>query len=143
MARTSSLWKILLLGMLAHASLAQAQKTPSSAPPQLERVEEGSDTPITTVAPPQRGAKKQVTERRDGGQVSEVQITSGKSSYTMKANPPTTISQPADPASGSLRPPQWKVMEFDLFSKKKPKEGEEAEAATAVAPPPPPPPSAK
>jgi hypothetical protein len=144
MARTSSIWKILLLGMLAHVSIVQAQQKPSSAPPQLERVEEGSDTPITSVPQRERGAKQKITERRqNNGQATEVQVTTGKSSYTMKANPPTTISQPADPASGNLRPPQWKVMEFDLFSKKKPKEGEEAEAATAVAPPPPPPPSAR
>jgi hypothetical protein len=141
MARTSSVWKILLLGTLAHVSLAQAQQTPSSAPPKLERVEEGSDVPLTVTPPQERGAKKKIIEKRQGGQVTEVQVTTGKSSYTMKANPPTAVAQPGDPTSGSLRPPQWKVMEFDLFSKKKPKEGEEAEAATATVPPPPPPPA--
>jgi hypothetical protein len=145
MARSSSIWKILLLGTLAHVSLVQAQQTttPSSAPPRLEQVEEGSDTPITTVTPQERGAKQKIVERRQNGQVTEVQVTTGKSSYTMKPNPPSTISQPGDPASGTLRPPQWKVLEFDLFTKKKSKEGEEAEAAAAAAPPPPPPPSAK
>jgi hypothetical protein len=68
-----------------------------------------------------------------------VQVSSGKSSYTMKANPPDAVSQPGDTTSGSLRSPQWKVLEFDLF-KKKQKEGETAEATgTAAAPPPPPP----
>ena len=138
MVRTSSVWKIMLLGMLAHASLTQAQQTPSSAPPKLERVEEGSDTPITVTPPQERGAKKKIVEKRDGGRVTEVQVTTGKSSYTMKANPPGAVAQPGDPASGTLRPPQWKVMEFDLFSKKKQKEGEETEAAAAAAPPPPP-----
>jgi hypothetical protein len=134
---------MLLLGMLAYVSLAQAQQTPSSAPPKLERVEEGSDTPITVTPPAQRGAKQQIVEKREDGRVTEVQVTTGKSTYTMKANPPTTVAQPGDPASASFRPPQWKVMEFDLFSKKK-KEGEEPEAAaTATAPPPPPPPAAK
>jgi hypothetical protein len=140
MARTSSVGKILLLGMLAHVSLAQAQQTPSSAPPKLERIEEGSETPIT-VTPQQRNAKK-ITEKREGGRVTEVEVKTGKSSYTMKANPPGAISQPGDTTGGTLRPPQWKVLEFDLF-KKKQKEREEADAATAAAPPPPPPPPAK
>lgn len=140
MARTTSVWKILLPGMLAHVSLAQAQQTPSSAPPRMERVEEGSDTPIT-VTPQQRNAKK-ITEKREGGRVTEVQVTTGKSSYTMKANPPDAISQPGDTASGTFRPPQWKVLEFD-FGKKKQKEREEAAAAEATATAPPPPPPAK
>jgi hypothetical protein len=142
MARTSSVWKILLLGMLAHVSLAQAQQTPSSAPPKLERIEEGSDTPIT-VTPQQRSGKK-IVEHREGGRVTEVQVTTGKSSYTMKANPPGAVSQPGDTAGGTLRPPQWKVLEFDLFKKKQKELDEAAAAATAAAPPPPPlPPQAK
>jgi hypothetical protein len=136
MARTSSVWNILLLGMLAHVSLAQAQQAPSTAPPKLERIEEGSDTPIT-VTPPQRGAKK-ITEKREGGRVTEVEVKSGKSTYTMKANPPDAVAQPGDTASGSLRPPQWKVLEFDLFKKKQKELSEAAAAATAAAPPPPP-----
>jgi hypothetical protein len=136
MARTVGIGKILLLGMLAHVSLAQAQQTPSSAPPKLERIEEGSEAPIT-VTPQQRNAN-QITEKREGGRVTEVEVKSGKSSYTMKANPPGAISQPGDATGSTLRPPQWKVLEFDLF-KKKQKEGEEADAGTAAAPPPPPP----
>jgi hypothetical protein len=135
MARTVGIGKILLLGMLAHVSLAQAQQTPSSAPPKLERIEEGSEAPIT-VTPQQRNAN-QITEKREGGRVTEVEVKSGKSSYTMKANPPGAIAQPGDATGSTLRPPQWKVLEFDLF-KKKQKEGEEADAGTAAAPPPPP-----
>jgi hypothetical protein len=140
MARTSSVWQLLALGMLAQAGLAQAQQTPSSAPPKLERVPEGADTPITTVPrAPERGGPAKVVEKRNDGRVTEVQVTSGKSTYTMKSNPPDTISQPGDPASGTLRPPQWKVLEFD-FGKKK-QAAEAAEAAGAAAPPPPPPPA--
>jgi hypothetical protein len=135
MARTSTVWNILLLGVLAQVSLAQAQQTPSSAPPKLERIEEGSENPITVT--PKRGAKK-ITEKREGGRTTEVQVTTGKSSYTMKANPPDAISQPGDTTGSTLRPPQWKVLEFD-FGKKKQKELDEAAAAaTAAAPPPPP-----
>jgi hypothetical protein len=133
MARSTSFWKFLALGMLAHAGLALAQQTPSSAPPKLERVPEGADTPVTVI-PSQRNEKK-IVEKRVGGQVTEVQVTSGKSSYTMKANPPDTVAQPDDPTSGKFKPPQWKVLEFD-FGKKTQKEPAEA---TAEAPAPPPP----
>jgi hypothetical protein len=142
MSRTSSVWKILMLGMLAHVSLAQAQQTPSSAPPKLERIEEGSDTPVT-ITPGQKSGKK-IVEKREGGRTTEVQVTSGKSSYTMKANSPDAIGQGGDASAGALRPPQWKVFEFDLFKKKQKKELDEAAAAaTAEAPPPPPLPQAK
>jgi hypothetical protein len=137
MARITSVWKLLALVLLAHAGLAQAQQTPGSAPPKLERVEQGSDTPITAtpVAPQQRRDASKIVERREGGRVTEVQVTSGKSTYTMKANPPDAVSQPGDPASGTLRPPQWKVLEFDL-GRKKQKDAADA-AADAAAPPPP------
>lgn len=136
MSRTSSVWKFLLLGMLAHASAAQAQQTPSSAPPQLERIEKGSDTPIV-VTPGQNGGKK-IVEKREGGRTTEVQVSTGKSSYTMKANAPDAIGQ-GDAAAGALRPPQWKVLEFDLFKKKQKKELDEAAAAAMADAPPPPP----
>jgi hypothetical protein len=143
MLRTSSVWKTLLLGMLAQAGLAVAQQTPSTPPPKMERIEEGSDTPVTIT--PQNRSRTNVTEKRDGGRVTEVEVKSGKSTYTMKANPASAVAQPGDSASGTLRPPQWKVLEFDLFRKKQ-KDTEAAEAAeaaagtAALAPPPPPPP---
>ena len=144
MARTTTVGKILLLGMLAYASLAsaqqaqqsqQSQQPPSSAPPKLERIEEGTDTPIT-VTPQQRSGAR-INEKREGGRVTEVQVTTGKSSYTMKGAAPGAVAQPGDATGSTLRPPQWKVLEFDL-SKKKQKEGEDAGAATVNAPPPPP-----
>ncbi|MES2758626.1 MAG: hypothetical protein V4693_14730 [Pseudomonadota bacterium] len=111
----------------------------------MERIEEGSDIPATITSKDRSPVK--VTEKRDGGRVTEVEVTSGKSTYTMKANPAGAVAQPGDPASGTLRPPQWKVLEFDLFRKKQ-TEREAAEAAaagvTAEAPPPPPlPPKAR
>ncbi len=145
MLRTTSVWKALLLGLLAQGSLAQAQQTPTTPSPKLERIEEGSDIPATITSKDRSPVK--VTEKRDGGRVTEVEVTSGKSTYTMKANPAGAVAQPGDPASGTLRPPQWKVLEFDLFRKKQ-TEREAAEAAaagvTAEAPPPPPlPPKAR
>jgi hypothetical protein len=138
MARTSSVWKFLLLGTLAHASLVQAQQTPPSAtPPKLERIEEGSDVPVT-ITPQQRGNQK-ITEKREGGRVTEVQVTSGKSSYTMKAPQPGSVNDQADLAGSKLRPPQWKILEFDLSGKKKDQEAAATAEAPVLAPAPPPP----
>lgn len=141
MLRTSSLWKFLALCLLAHAGLAGAQQaTPSSAPPKLERIEEGSDTPIT-VTPPKTGGAKITEKKADGGRVTEVEVKTGKSTYKMKPNSPAGNAQPGDATAGTLRAPQWQVMEFDLSRKKKTDKEEVPEAAPV--PPPPPPKPAK
>ena len=137
MAHTSSVGKILLLGMLACAGLVQAQQAqqaPSSAPPKLDRIEKDSATPITVT--PQQRSGSGINEKRDGGRITEVEVSTGGSSYTMKAAAPGTVTQTGDASGSTLRPPQWKVMEFDLF-KKKQKDGEEPDAGRASAPPPP------
>jgi hypothetical protein len=136
MLRTSSIWKIFSLCLLAHLSLAQAQQTPSSAPPKLERIEEGSDAPITIAPKASRGQAK-IVEKKEGGRVTEVTVQSGKSTYIMKPNIPPGNAQPGDAESSAIRAPQWKVLEFDI-GKKKQKERQE-EAAASVPPPPPPP----
>lgn len=144
MLRKSSIWKLLSLCLLAQAGAAFAQSTPSSAPPKLERIEEGSDTPITVT--PKKESNRSVSEKRDGGQVKEVTVKSGKSVYTMKGANPASVTQTGDGAGSTLRPPQWKVLEFDLAKKKQKERDEEAAAAAAAAPPapvPPPPPPAK
>jgi hypothetical protein len=56
----------------------------------------------------------------------------------MKGAAPGSVVQTGDNTGSTLRPPQWKVLEFDL-SRKKQKTGEAVDAATADAPPPPPP----
>jgi hypothetical protein len=137
MLRTPSSWKLLSLCLLAHASVVNAQQTaPSSAPPKLERIEPGSDTPITVT--PKSANEKKITEKREGGRVTEVQVKSGKSTYIMKPNVPAGNAQPGDGQSSAIRAPQWQVLEFEL-GRKKQKEREEEAAAAAVPPPPPPP----
>lgn len=139
MLRTSLLWKAAFLGLLAQSGMALAQ-TPSSAPPKLERIEEGSDTPITVT--PKAKSDKKVTEKKEQGKVTEVQVQSGKSHYVLKPNTPPGSALPGDAMAAKVRAPQWQVMEFDIGNKKKQKEKDE-EAAAAVAagsaPPPPPP----
>jgi hypothetical protein len=131
MARITSVWKLLALGLLAQAGLAQAQQTPSSAPPKLERIEDGYAAPAPA---PQRNGNK-VVEKREGGRITEVQVNSGRSSSTMKATPPDAVGQTGDAPGSTLRPPQWKVLEFDI-GRKKP-----AEAVVEAPPPPAPPPA--
>lgn len=136
MLRSSSLYKLLSLCLLAHAGIALAQQKPAEAPPKLEVIEEGSDSPIT-VTPPKTGGSK-VTEKKEGGRTTEVKVKSGKSSYTMQGANPSAVSERGGTGS-TLKPPQWTALEFDLTKKKK--TDKEAVPDTADAPPPPPPPA--
>jgi hypothetical protein len=130
----------LSLCLLAHAGLAMAQQKPSEAPPKLDIIEQGSDTPITVTPPKQSGGAK-ITEKKEGGRVTEVKVKSGKSSYTMKPNIPAGNAQPGDAQSGAVRAPQWTILEFDLGKKKK--TDRENVPDTAAPPPPPPAPATK
>lgn len=139
----SKLWPVcalLLLGQsaLVNAQTAQTAQTasptvaPSAAPPKLEQIEDGSDAPITApitiTAKP--APKTQVSEHREQGQVTEVKVTSGGSTYYLKPN------APGDTTSSTNRGPQWRIMEFDLGSKKKKQANEEVPEDTAPPPPP-------
>ena len=136
MLRTSTRWKVLSLCLLAHASIASAQQAGavSSAPPKLERIEEGSDTPITIT--PQKSPQTKITEKKEQGRVTEVTVKAGPSTYTMKPNVPAGNAQVGDGTSNSIRAPQWTVLEFDL-SKKKKKDPEDMPASSAPPPAPP------
>jgi len=134
MTRTSSL-PLLAFVLALPAGLATAQQggTANTPPPKLERIEPGSDVPATTI-PPKRGT--QVKERKsDGGQVTEVEVTTpGGSQYTMK---PTT--QANGVPDGKLGPPQWKVGTFDLSGKRRAKSDAGKDVPTPADVPPPPP----
>lgn len=135
MLRTSSRLKLLSLCLIAHAGLAAAQsqqqapaqqQRPAQTPPQLERIEPGSDVPATTIPPKER---TRITEKRDNsGKVTEVEVQSGKSRYIMKPNVAPGNAQPGDAQSSAIRAPQWQVMEFDFGNPKK----QAADAATAA-----------
>jgi hypothetical protein len=135
----------LLLAAQAGSALAQQaaqpQSTQNQAPPKLERVEPGSDVPATTI--PSR-TRTQITERRDGGQVTEVEVNSSGSHYIMKPNNPPGNAVPGSNAN-SIRAPQWKVGEFDLSGKRRAaaEAGTNTPAAADVPPPPPMPASAE
>lgn len=177
MLRTSLCLKLLTLSLTIPAGAALAQQQMPAQPgqqpgqqqtqtqqqtqpqqrgqqqPQTERIEPGSDTPATTI-PPKEGTR--ITEKRDNrGQVTEVEVQSGPSRYTLRPNTQVGTAQPGDVLS-SQRGPQWTVKEFDFGNPKKQgateqpvapapaKPGASATAGAAVAPsradaPPPPP----
>ncbi len=138
----STSWKIVSrlapLWLLAHAGMAMAQQsatTPPATPPKLERIEEGSDVPIT-VTPPKSSQGNKITEKKENGRVTEATVKSGPSTYTMKPNTPAGNAQPGDLVSNGIRAPQWTVLEFDL-SKKKKTDKEDVPQEAPVPPPPP------
>lgn len=133
MLRTPAVFTSLTVCLLAHAGLAMAQQKPSEAPPKLEIIEQGSDTPITVTPPKTPGTK--ITEKKEGGRVTEVKVKSGKSNYTMKPNVPPGNAQPGDATSSAYRAPQWTVLEFDLNKKKKTDKENVPEPANAPPPP--------
>lgn len=126
--RTSTFWPVLILAL---SSYAQAQ-TPSSAPPKLDKIED-VDTPITVTTKP--GNERNITEKREGGRVTEATVKSGPSTYTVRANKLNSTALPGDAAGSANRGPLWTVKEFDI-GKKKTKQREE-DADDAPAPPPP------
>ena len=135
MLRTSPLWKILSLCLIAHAGTAFAQTKPSDAPPKLETIETApAPRPNVNVTPKSAKGGTKITEKKEGGRVTEVKVQAGASNYTMKPNTPAGNAQVGDAQGGTtIRPPQWTVLEFGK-GKKKPVE--EAAAQTADAPPP-------
>lgn len=144
MLRSTPRFALLTLCLFAHAGLVSAQpgslpqtqtkpaptqqtqpqsqqgatqQRPSDAPPGLQRIEPGSDTPATTI-PPRQGTR--ITEKRaNDGLVTEVEVQSGPSRYTMKPNAGPGNAQPGDAQNSNIRAPQWQVMEFDFGNPKK------------------------
>jgi len=126
----------VLLAAAGQAAAQQgSQSTQNQAPPaNVQRIEPGSDVPATNI-PPKRGTE--IVEHRNGGQVTEVEVTAGGSHYYMKPN-----NQPGNAQTNSIRAPQWKVGEFDLGGKRRAtNEAGQNTPTTADAPPPPPMPS--
>ncbi|MDN4037544.1 hypothetical protein [Massilia sp. YIM B02443] len=159
MLRTTPRLALLTLCLFAHAGFAAAQQTatqqqtptqraqPAAAatqpqarpaqqqgrslqePPQLERIEPGSDVPATTIEPRPR---TRITEKRaNDGQVTEVEVQSGPSRYIMKPNVAAGNAQPGDAQSSGIRAPQWQVMEFDFGNPKKQEAAETVNPAPA------------
>ena len=109
---------------------AQEAAKDASAPPKLEPLGDVGDSTVITSKP---DAEKKVTEKRRNGRVTEVKVKSGKSTYYLKPNVPAGNAHVGDAQSNTVRPAQWKVMEFELGKKKG-----QAKPDDANSPPPPP-----
>ncbi|MGV8893739.1 MAG: DUF2782 domain-containing protein [Burkholderiaceae bacterium] len=125
--RLSKVWITVGCGIAACAMplLASAQQ-PAPQPPVMENLEEG-EPPAISITPP--GTEKKITEKRQQGKVTEVEVKSGNSTYYLKPVDPAGSAMRGDGQSNEMRAAQWPVIEFDMGSKKK----KAAEAAAAAA----------
>jgi hypothetical protein len=108
---------------------------PSAAPPNI--IGDDSMAPAVKIPPKRRDRK--IVEKREGGRTTEVQVTTGGSSYILKPNTQPG-SLPGDNVRGAMRPPQWVVKEFNLGEKKVPDNdnaGGQVAKPSGDAPPPP------
>ncbi|WP_075255901.1 hypothetical protein [Herbaspirillum camelliae] len=120
------------------APLAVAQPAPAGVaaqpappPPELEKLEEG-EPPAVTIRKPGEDSRNQgnsIKEQRDHGQVKEIEVKSGPSTYYLRPNQNVGSSTPGDTQSGPPTSAQWKVGEFDWGVKKPQQEGQ-TEGAT-------------
>jgi hypothetical protein len=135
---THAISPLFALLLASHATAQQTSTTPAPAtparPPATQSVEPGSDTPATDI-PTRRGT--QIVEHRDGGAVTEVDVTAGGSHYTMRPNTPPGNAVPGSNAN-SIRAPQWTVGTFDLSGKRHGNADSGTNAPANDAPPPPP-----
>lgn len=135
--RTFRVWPLVAASIAALtiplSAIAQQASGKAPPPPRLEKLEEG-EPPAVTIRQPDRRSK--ITEKRArGGKVTEVKVSTGGSTYVVKANDQAGSALPGDAQSSTMRPAQWEVLEFDLGRSKEAKEAEEAQAAAVPAPP--------
>lgn len=135
--RTFKLRHVMTACIAAYATSlpALAQQAAADAPPpRLEKLEEG-DAPAITIGAPDKPHSRTSETRAPGGRVTEIQVTSGNSTYYLRPNTQAGSAMPGDGESSYLRAPQWQIMTFD---RSRSPEEKEAEAARAAAVPPPP-----
>lgn len=100
-----------------------AQEKTAPPPPKLEKLEEGPDSDVKLIKPESNRLK--TVERKENGKVTEVQVRTGKSTYTVKPN----NAPRGTPEGDANRAAQWKVMEFGGK-----KETKEVESLPVLAP---------
>ncbi|MBR7799447.1 hypothetical protein [Undibacterium fentianense] len=111
-----------LIAISASPLLAAQEKT-APPPPKLEKLEEGPEADVKLIKP--ESNKLKTVERKENGKVTEVQVRTGKSTYTVKPN----NAPKGTPEGDANRAAQWKVMEFGGK-----KESKEVESLPVLAP---------
>jgi hypothetical protein len=119
------------LPVLAQQPLQRANVPP---PPELERLEEG-EAPAVTI-PGGGPAEKSITQKREQGRVTEVEVRTGRSTYVVKPLTPSGSALPGDTPANTNRAPQFKVKEFDLGKPEDFKPQPQAQPAPAAPAPP-------
>lgn len=112
--RTPLLLSVLPLVFAVSVPVFAQQRPFADAPPppQLERLEEG-EAPAVTI-PGGGPAEKSITQKREQGRVTEVEVRTGRSTYVVKPLNPSGSALPGDTQSSTNRAAQFKVKEFDL-----------------------------
>lgn len=118
---------------------AQQPRGRADAPPQLERLEEG-EAPAVTI-PGGGQPERSITEKREQGRVTEIEVRTGRSTYVVKPLNPAGSALPGDTQSNTNRAAQFKVKEFDLSKPEDLKPQPQPQAAPAPAAPAAPPPA--
>ena len=116
----------------AHAQQPR-ERADAPPPPRLERLEEG-EAPAVTI-PGGGPAEKSITEKREQGRVTEVEVRTGRSTYVVKPLNPAGSALPGDTQSNTNRAAQFKVKEFDLSKPEDLKPQPQPQQAPAVPPP--------
>lgn len=92
---------------------ASSVKTDAPPPPRIEKLEEGPSVKPEKNPSFGKQENKKITEKRNNaGKVTEVEVKTGNTSYTLKADPEVG-NAPAGTVQGQgNRPAQWKILEF-------------------------------
>ena len=126
------LFSAAAMPVLAQQPGARADAPP---PPRLERLEEG-EAPAVTI-PGGGQPERSITERREQGRVTEVEVRTGRSTYVVKPLSPAGSALPGDTQANTNRAAQFKVKEFDLSKPEDLKPRPQPQAPQAPAAPPP------
>lgn len=124
---------VFAAAMPAHAQQPR-ERADAPPPPRLERLEEG-EAPAVTI-PGGGPSEKSITEKREQGRVTEVEVRTGRSTYVVKPLNPAGSALPGDAQSSTNRAPQFKVKEFDLQRPEDLKPQPQVQPAAAPAAPP-------
>ncbi len=132
--RTPLLLTTLSLALAASMpAFAQQPLADAPPPPRLERLEEG-EAPAVTI-PGGGQPERSITEKREQGRVTEVEVRTGRSTYVVKPLNPAGSALPGDTQSNTNRAAQFKVKEFDLSKPEDLKPQPQPQQAPAVPPP--------